>query len=770
MPEQVTEPSSVPLSPRVLTATSCANIESGTEDDCVDGIPARCRHVIRELIDTECSYVKALGSIIEGYRTPMLSNEHLPVKREDAEALFNNMEELYNFSQLLHRDMEKAASDMVALAECFLRNEDNFKMYTTYCTGYPQSVEVLSKAQRQSIVAEFLKGCQLALGQMLPLGAYLLKPVQRILKYHLLLADLLKQYGKRFGTDNKEFSQLEKAQQTMGSVANYINAMKRKHEASVRAQEIISQVVGWDTKKATGTLLHEASFRCVSRNGTHRIVYMFEKLLLLAKKNKEGIMVYKGHITYDKLTVAEGKDTLFFEVKSTEQKSLTLVLAARDEQQRSFWLYELRKLMLENHPSLPPHAKELMLKSLAAKDQCELFKNPVQMLSPASPSPVSPTPEPVFRERSAATMTLDWDVESDDNKPERRPSRGRTVHVDSTVTLARQNARKRASGKVERRDSSPFHDKPATVESDADVDDDEPDVVVGQSRKQRFTEERPEVLMPGSHNMNLSAPKKTETTYSAPMSTKVRRVQNASVCDRWNPQVTSNAMQNSSTGSPSTAVGSKEQIKHTVGLVSKLVKRYTELVELTDEMRDEEPSVPSSVPRLSPGIYPVAAASQKKDNRRLPGVYERRIAALIETRRSRQKETPANRSSHWQRRQSLSARPVTTMDAAVAAAPRLRRSASYAGCSDVLAGLTLPQTVGPAKSSSQAASRAYFSRESVKLSRKMSERRQSSTSGQRSGQRSRSGFSSSSGASGLGDYEGGGKVRSLIARFSVQPM
>lgn len=40
---------------------------------------------------------------------------------------------------------------------------------------------------RSKVQARFLRECQERLRHALPLGAYLLKPVQRILKYHLLL-------------------------------------------------------------------------------------------------------------------------------------------------------------------------------------------------------------------------------------------------------------------------------------------------------------------------------------------------------------------------------------------------------------------------------------------------------------------------------------------------------------------------------------------------------------------------------------------------------
>lgn len=46
---------------------------------------------------------------------------------------------------------------------------------------------VLTECMRNKMVAKFFRERQETLKHSLPLGSYLLKPVQRILKYHLLL-------------------------------------------------------------------------------------------------------------------------------------------------------------------------------------------------------------------------------------------------------------------------------------------------------------------------------------------------------------------------------------------------------------------------------------------------------------------------------------------------------------------------------------------------------------------------------------------------------
>ena len=333
-----------------------------------EGLPNPCQHVLRELIDTERAYVEALKEVMEGYVEPMTNQDHLPISADDRQALFGNTEDLCEFNKKLAQDFDEAGHDMQALAACFHRNEEGFKKYTEYCNNYPRAVEVLASAQRLPMMAEFFKGCQLALGHMLPLGAYLLKPVQRILKYHLLLADLLKQYGKHVQKDDEAHQELTAARNTMAGVAEYINAMKRKHEASVKTQEVISQVVGWDTKMAVGMLILDDNFR-VQGARDRRIIYLFEKVMLVTKRSKEGLVVYKGHVSYSNMTVAEHlKDPLSWEVSANSNKGLQLIIFAKSSQQKQQWVMQLRRLIIENDKNLPDEARKRMLLHLGKEN------------------------------------------------------------------------------------------------------------------------------------------------------------------------------------------------------------------------------------------------------------------------------------------------------------------------------------------------------------------------------------------------------------------
>ena len=59
--------------------------------------------------------------------------------------------------------------------------------HNTHALLFFRCVETLAKITGDKGISLFMKMCQQRLNHLLPLGAYLLKPVQRVLKYSLLL-------------------------------------------------------------------------------------------------------------------------------------------------------------------------------------------------------------------------------------------------------------------------------------------------------------------------------------------------------------------------------------------------------------------------------------------------------------------------------------------------------------------------------------------------------------------------------------------------------
>lgn len=89
------------------------------------------------------------------------------------------------------QNLNECNLEAVAIAKCFVNHSTGFGIYTEYCTGYPGTMAALARLVGAPESAQPFRAQQAELGHALPLGSYLLKPVQRILKYHLLLQVIL---------------------------------------------------------------------------------------------------------------------------------------------------------------------------------------------------------------------------------------------------------------------------------------------------------------------------------------------------------------------------------------------------------------------------------------------------------------------------------------------------------------------------------------------------------------------------------------------------
>ncbi|XP_019130709.2 pleckstrin homology domain-containing family G member 3 isoform X3 [Larimichthys crocea] len=307
--------------------------------------------VVMEIIETERLYVRDLRSIVEDYLAHIIDMSNLPIRPEQVCALFGNIEDIYEFNSELLQSLDMCENDPVAIARCFVDKSDYFEIYTQYCTNYPNSVAALTDCMRSKTLAKFFRDRQAALKRSLPLGSYLLKPVQRILKYHLLLQEI----AKHFDQDEEGYEVVQEAIHTMTGVAWYINDMKRKHEHAVRVQEIQSLLINWKGPDLTtyGELVLEGTFHVLRAKNT-RTLFLFERMLLITKKRGEHY-VYKIHISCSTLMLLDSaKDPLLFSVIHFKHPKQPHTVQAKSVEEKRLWAHHIKRLILENHNTIVP--------------------------------------------------------------------------------------------------------------------------------------------------------------------------------------------------------------------------------------------------------------------------------------------------------------------------------------------------------------------------------------------------------------------------------
>ncbi|XP_059727076.1 rho guanine nucleotide exchange factor TIAM1 isoform X1 [Haemorhous mexicanus] len=200
----------------------------------------KLRKVICELLETERTYVKDLNCLMERYLKPLQKETFLTP--DELDVLFGNLTEMVAFQVeflktledgvRLVPDLEKLEKVeqfkkvLFSLGGSFLYYADRFKLYSAFCASHTKVPKVLVKAKTDTAFKAFLDAQNPRRQHSSTLESYLIKPIQRILKYPLLLKELF----ALTDVDSEEHYHLDVAIKTMNKVASHINEMQKIHE------------------------------------------------------------------------------------------------------------------------------------------------------------------------------------------------------------------------------------------------------------------------------------------------------------------------------------------------------------------------------------------------------------------------------------------------------------------------------------------------------------------------------------------------------------
>ncbi|XP_032376901.1 rho guanine nucleotide exchange factor 25 isoform X2 [Etheostoma spectabile] len=265
-------------------------------------------YVLQELIETEKHYVVDLGLIVEGYMATMHSKGMPEDMKGKDKIVFGNIHQIFDW----HKDyflgeLEKCIAEPERLAQLFIKHERRLHMYVVYCQNKPKSEHIVSE-----YIETYFEELRQQLGHRLQLNDLLIKPVQRIMKYQLLLKDFLKYYTKA-GMDTED---LEKAVEVMCFVPKRCNDMMN-----------VGRLQGFEGKiTAQGKLLQQDTFTVIEQDSgflsraKERRIFLFEQLAIFSEPidRKKGFSlpgyIFKSSIKVSCLGVepsVDGEDSRF---------------------------------------------------------------------------------------------------------------------------------------------------------------------------------------------------------------------------------------------------------------------------------------------------------------------------------------------------------------------------------------------------------------------------------------------------------------------------
>ncbi|XP_026129388.1 proto-oncogene DBL isoform X1 [Carassius auratus] len=312
------------------------------------------RHVMKELIETERIYVDELLSVLLGYRAemdnPSLSNILPSVLRNKKEELFGNLPEIYKFhSRIFFQDLESCLETPERVGARFLERKENFQVYERYCRNKPRS----DALWRQCSDSAFIQECKKKLDHKLGLDSYLLKPVQRLTKYQLLLKELLKH-----SSNSQYASELQGALNAMLDLLKSVN--DSMHQIAITGYEGELSDLGrvlmqgsfnvWINHRKGPTRMKDmARFKPMQRH-----LFLHERALLFCKKREESGEAHDRTASYSfkhclmmsavGITENVKGDVKKFEIWYNGKEEVYVVQASTVDVKIA-WLTEIRKIL-----------------------------------------------------------------------------------------------------------------------------------------------------------------------------------------------------------------------------------------------------------------------------------------------------------------------------------------------------------------------------------------------------------------------------------------
>ncbi|XP_029975223.1 uncharacterized protein LOC115408541 [Salarias fasciatus] len=338
----------------------------------------RLQRVMEELVFTEREYVRSLGYILTHY-LPLMDRLDIPQDlRGKRGVIFGNLEKLYDFhSHYFLPELEACQREPAMVARCFLRHSESFGLYALYSKNKPQS-DALILHRRHDI----FKRKQQELGDMMDLSSYLLRPIQRISKYSLLLQDMLGLAGSCRPTDAIQdalFTSSVCAQSVCGP-SSYTPGERERERAEIQAaadlvrfqmrhgNDLLTMDAIQDCDvnlKEQGQLIRQDEFtvffrkkKCVRR------VFLFEDLILFSKTKRtdvgNDVYVYKQSFKTSDIgmTHNSGMSALCFEIWFRRRKSEdTYTLKASSMEVKKAWTTDLERILWDQ----AAHSRELRM-------------------------------------------------------------------------------------------------------------------------------------------------------------------------------------------------------------------------------------------------------------------------------------------------------------------------------------------------------------------------------------------------------------------------
>ncbi|XP_027145858.1 FERM, ARHGEF and pleckstrin domain-containing protein 2 isoform X3 [Larimichthys crocea] len=309
--------------------------------------------IAKEILTTERTYLKDLEVITVWFRSAVIKENAMPEGLMTL--LFSNIDPIYEFHRGFLKELDQRLAlwegrsnahvkgDYQRIGDVMLRNMCALKEFTSYLQKHDEVLTELEKATKRLKKLETVyKEFELQKVCYLPLNTFLLKPIQRLMHYKLILERLCKHYSPT----HRDHDDCKEALKEVADIATQLQSSLIRLENFQKLTELQRDLIGIENLTAPGReFIREGCLYKLTKKGLQqRMFFLFSDMLLYTSKGVTATNQFKvhGQLPLHGMIVEESENEWSvphcFTIYSAQR---TIVVAASSKVEMGKWIEDL---------------------------------------------------------------------------------------------------------------------------------------------------------------------------------------------------------------------------------------------------------------------------------------------------------------------------------------------------------------------------------------------------------------------------------------------
>ncbi|XP_028817213.1 FERM, ARHGEF and pleckstrin domain-containing protein 2 isoform X4 [Denticeps clupeoides] len=260
--------------------------------------------IAKEILTTERTYLKDLEVITVWFRSAVIKENAMPEGLMTL--LFSNIDPIYEFHRGFLKEIDQRLAlwegrsnahvkgDYQRIGDVMLRNMCALKEFTSYLQKHDEVLTELEKATKRLKKLETVyKEFELQKVCYLPLNTFLLKPIQRLMHYKLILERLCKHYTP----EHRDYDDCKEALKEVAEITVQLQSSLIRLENFQKLTELQRDLIGIENLTAPGReFIREGCLYKLTKKGLQqRMFFLFSDMLLYTSKGVTATNQFKVH-------------------------------------------------------------------------------------------------------------------------------------------------------------------------------------------------------------------------------------------------------------------------------------------------------------------------------------------------------------------------------------------------------------------------------------------------------------------------------------------